>query len=68
MKKVEVLITQIKIDLSKEFDFVRSSIKDNEVVFTSGENNFFLTSIKLDTLKDSVRTGEYPQSIKKLLR
>lgn len=65
-KQVLNFITDIKKELSNNYDNVKEYFHKNLVEFKSGENQILLCSLKITTVKDCSITGEMPKIIKEL--
>lgn len=65
-KEINDLVSEIKLILSKYFDNVKADIKDYVVNFKTYDSQ--IAQVKIATLKDTLKTGELPTTIKRLMK
>jgi len=65
-KEITDLVSEIKLILSINFDNVKAEICDYVVNFKTYESQ--ICQVKIATLKDTLKTGELPTTIKRLMK
>lgn len=65
-KEITDLVSEIKLKLSINFDNVKADIKDYVVNFKTYDSQ--ICQVKIATLKDTLKTGELPTTIKRLMK